>query len=128
MDDLVVIILTLLVAVIGIIGQTKKRKAAGQQPQPAKSPQNFWDMLESQLDTEVIVEEHDTDFEVDDDRIDIVPQVQEYKFEADNEGINRNKENTVSEISEIEKQVSKKEKFPLRKAVIYSEILRRKYI
>ena len=128
MDDLVVIILTLLVAVIGIIGQTKKRKAAGQQPQPAKSPQNFWDMLESQLETETLVEEQDTDHEVEDERIDIVPQVPEYKFEADSEGVGRIKENAVSEISESEKQVSKKEKFPLRKAVIYSEILRRKYI
>lgn len=128
MDDLLVLILTLLVAAIGIIGQTKKRKAANQQPQTGKSPQNFWDILESQMNPEIQNVEQEPAFEVEDEPVDVVPQAREYNFEAENEGKSVLKENSVMETFDYEKQKSKKEKFPLRKAVIYSEILRRKYI
>lgn len=135
MDDLVIIILTLLVAGIGIIGQAKKRKTADQQPQAGKAPQNFWDMLESQIQPEQqYVEENDFidddagDFESEIDIVDVVPPAQTYTFNAKNEGKSRIKENTISEILEKETKKTKKEKFPLRKAVIYSEILKNKYI
>ena len=130
MDDLVVIILTLIVAVIGIIGQTKKRKTTGQPPQTqtGKSPQNFWDMLESQMDPEMQSVEMDPDFPEEDEQVDVVPETIEYKFEAINEGISEFKEIDDQEIQVNDTSKAKKEKFPLKKAVIYSEILNRKYI
>ena len=128
MDDLVVIILTLLVATIGIISQSKKRQAANKQPQPGKTPQNFWDLLQSQVEAEQQHYEPELEFEQEDEPVDSVPIIPQYKFETENEGTSDIKEKMNQEISVEEKLKSKKEKFPLKKAVIYSEILNRKYI
>ena len=126
MDDIVVIILTLLVAVIGIVGQTKKqRKTVRQQPKSGKSPQNIWDLLEAQMAPEQ--QKYEPEAEQDDDILDVIPDTPVYDFDANSEGKSVIKENAESVTSVEEIKKPKKEKFPLRKAVIYSEILNRKY-
>ncbi len=128
MDDIVVIILMLIVAVIGIVGQSKKRKAAIQQPKTGKPSQNIWDLLESQMAPEPQMVEPEPDFEPEDEIMDVVPKTPVYEFDAKNEGKRLiKKEEKESPIFAHEIRKTKKEKFPLRKAVIYSEILKRKY-
>lgn len=127
MDNIVAIILILLLAVIGIVGQTNRRKTASQQPKTDKSPQNIWDLLESQMAPEPRMEEPEPEFDQEDDMVDVVPETPVYEFDAKNEGKGKVKEDAVSKISVQENQKTRKEKFPLRKAVIYSEILKRKY-
>ena len=127
MDDLVVIVLTLLVAAIGIISQTKKRQAANKQPQPGKSPQNFWDMLESQMEPEKQSYEPELEFEQEDETVDVVPKIPQYKFETENEGKSDLKEKITPDLLADKPHKTTREKFPLKKAVIYSEILNRKY-
>ncbi len=127
MDDIVVIILTLLVVVIGIVGQAKKRKAISQQPKTGNPPQNIWDLLESQMTPEPQTYEPEPELEPEDEIMDVVPKTPVYEFDAKNEGKSVIKDKTDPVISVEERRKSKKEKFPLRKAVIYSEILNRKY-
>jgi hypothetical protein len=125
MDDIVVIILTLLVAVIGIVSQTKKRKTVNQQPGTANRPQNIWDLLETQMTPEP--QKYEPEPDQDDDILDIVPDTPVYEYDTKNEGKSIIKEKAEPAISAEEIKKPKKEKFPLRKAVIYSEILNRKY-
>lgn len=127
MDDIVVIMLALLVAVIGIVSQSKKRKVTSQQPKTGNPPQNIWDLLEAQMAPEPQKYAPEPEQEPDDEIIDTVPETPGYDFNAKNEGKSVLKENAESSISAEEIKKSKKEKFPLRKAVIYSEILNRKY-
>ena len=127
MDDLVVIVLTLLVAAIGIISQTKKRQAANKQTQPEKSPQNFWDMLESQMEPEKRSYEPELEFEKEDEPVDVVPKIPQYKFETENEGKSDLKEKITPDLLADKPHKTTREKFPLKKAVIYSEILNRKF-
>lgn len=136
MDDLVVIILTLVVAVFGIIGQTRKKKLTGEQQQNVKEPASFWDMFENQINPEqqftginnFVDEQEPDELIVEDDRIDLAPPPQTYKFDAKNEGKSILKERVVSKVFKPKTTKPKKKKFPLRQAVIYSEILNRKYI
>ncbi|MCY1722703.1 hypothetical protein OU798_20305 [Prolixibacteraceae bacterium Z1-6] len=128
MDDLIVIILTLAVAVIGVINQQKKKKAA-QNPagKVTKQPTDFWDMImDAQNEQAENVPEYvepQTEFEEYKEPEDKI----EYQFVPSSEGI--------TEIENETKVISKKklqatvdgEEFSLRKAVIYNEILQRKY-
>ena len=50
MDDLIIIILTLIFAAAGVFGQLKKKAAEKEKGVPEKEPEtpdNFWDFLES---------------------------------------------------------------------------------
>lgn len=128
MDDIIVIILTLIFIVAGIFGQMKKKPPV---PQPQMEPQHaeddFWDML-------------------DDDPTEMRPATKEpvpsntrmekksspenkYEFKPENEGARVTKRN-MPKRDELKKEpgTTKKRKFPLKEAVIYSEILHRKYI
>ncbi|MBN1986213.1 MAG: hypothetical protein JW761_07910 [Prolixibacteraceae bacterium] len=133
MDDLIVIILTFIIAAAGMIGQIRKKKQSqaeteGEQP---NSSDNFWEFLE--------------DFGGEPQRQEVVaspepPKTAEkydeqpkYTFDAKNEG-----QKTVDIESDFIKDKithpahnDRKERisdnFSLRKAVIYSEILNRKY-
>jgi hypothetical protein len=126
MDDLVVIILTLLIAGAGLIGQLKKKKenplAAGE----PKNPENIWDLLRE----ETLMPELKTRpeyFEMDQEESEPYENEQGYKFEANDEGGKLIKnEIKIQPVAKVTTQ-KRKEKFPLRKAVIYSEILNRKY-
>jgi hypothetical protein len=128
MDDIIVIILTLIFIVAGIFGQMKKKPPVPQpQTEPLSAEDDFWDMLDA-------------------DREEIRPKVDEqgpskirmekmpssgnkYEFKPENE---RNRKTIRDRIEQNEvknrKQTDRKRKFPLKEAVIYSEILHRKYI
>jgi len=126
MDDLIVIILTLLIAGAGAIGQIKKKKqipVAGEGP---KNPENIWDLFRE----ETLLPELKTEpeyFEMNQPESEPYENEQGYSFAASNEGgILIKKEVKIQPLVK-ESVVKSKEKFPLRKAVIYSEILNRKY-
>ncbi|MEN8115574.1 MAG: hypothetical protein ABFS16_01265 [Bacteroidota bacterium] len=126
MDDLIIIILTLIIAAVGAIGQIKKKR----KPQPASenksSGQDFWDMLTDEADypkepkQRTIIEEPDV--------IDKVPEKKPvYQFSARNEAKSEIKEELKTVLEKEKSPIKEEEKFSLRKAVIYSEILNRKY-
>jgi len=127
MDDLVVIILMLIFAGVGIIGQMKKKKQIPVAPGAQKNPENFWDLFRQEAFPSVPREESEY---VEIEQEEPVPYVneQKYNFKAKNEGaaMISNKLKNKPEPDDI--TTKKKEEFSLRKAVIYSEILNRKYI
>ena len=127
MDDLVVIILTLVIAGAGVIGQMKKKKQATSVPGEQKKPENIWDLFKEgafqqapQFEPQHYIDEEPESIPYENE--------QGYKFEAKNEGglILNHRVKAKPIIKEAIKE--KKEEFSLRKAVIYSEILNRKYI
>lgn len=126
MDDLVVIILTLLIAGAGLIGQLKKKKEIQVAAGEPKNPENIWDLLRE----ETLLPELKTRpeyFEMDQEESEPYENEQGYKFEANDEGGKLIKnEIKIQPVEKVTTQ-KRKEKFPLRKAVIYSEILNRKY-
>jgi hypothetical protein len=134
MDDLIVIILTLIVAGVGVLGQLKKKK----QNQTGsgvnkKASSSFWDLIQGEAgfaEQGVKSEFEEADFDNEND-IDVQKRVPKqrphYSFDGKKEG--------VSEIENDIKKTTRKSKiksgvmndFSLRKAVVYSEILNRKY-
>ncbi|MEZ5104899.1 MAG: hypothetical protein R2757_10415 [Draconibacterium sp.] len=126
MDDLIVIILTLLIAVVGIIGQTKKKKQVPPTSENKHAPENIWDLLQQEMEPKYNVPEPEFFEEKETEKIyESVDKVQ-YQFVRGNEGKPEVKKDIFVE-SPVKKLI-KKEKFSLKKAVIYSEILNRKYI
>jgi hypothetical protein len=148
MDDLIVIILTLIVAVVGALGQIKKKKNAPQTNSEDESKNDFWsfiteDITENQIERQEPEEQNiQSEPETFAQQVKLLNKKQEekiqenrefskYNFKAGNEGKSVLKDN-LSANSEDKKQPKKKTKrkardFSLRKAVIYSEILNRKY-
>lgn len=126
MDDLVVIILTLIIAGAGVLGQIKKKKQGDAVPTTQKNPENIWDLFKDEMFPQMPKTEPEYYM---DEKPESIPYENEqgYKFEPKNEGgviIN----NTVKPEPTIKDSIKeKKEGFSLRKAVIYSEILNRKY-
>jgi len=127
MDDLVVIILTLIIAGVGIFGQIKKKKQIPVAPGEQKKPENFWDLFQEQAFPSVPGVESEYE-EIEHQEAEPYENEQGYMFEANNEGgkVSTNELKTETDIRDIIKK--KEERFSLRKAVIYSEILNRKYI
>ena len=127
MDDLVVIILTLIIAAIGIIGQAKKKKQVSVAPEKQKNPENFWDLFREEPFDSVQKEEPEY-LIVDQEEVVPYENEQNYSFDAKNEGgkLINNELKAETPAREIIKK--KVEGFSLRNAVIYSTILNRKYI
>ena len=140
MDDLIVIILTLVFAAAGIFGQMKKKQAAnkaGNQPEPQTEPEtedsgNFWDFLDA--DPEYM--EQAPAQEPRQQKPPAQPVAEKpvekkkpaYKFSAENEGNSIYKHDLTSDGNvEKTKKSSPRDRFSLKKAVIYKEILNRKY-
>lgn len=127
MDDLVVVILTLLIAGAGAIGQMKKKKQMPVESGEPKTPEDIWELIKAEafpqkqykepVFTKIVKEE---------------PQLsvneQGYKFEAKNEGGMLLKKEIKVQPPVTKNTIKSKPNFSLRKAVIYSEILNRKYI
>lgn len=127
MDDLVAIILTLVFVGIGAFGQMKKKKTLVAEPESNNNAKDdIWGLFEKvtgfenyQKDpyghTEVVAKEPG-------------PAVNEqnYSFKATEEG-----GSMIEKESQIQKKVVRKnairENFSLKQAVIYNEILNRKY-
>jgi hypothetical protein len=127
MDDLVVVILTLLIAGAGAIGQMKKKKQVPVEPGEYKTPEDIWELFKGEVYPQKPYKEPVvTKFEKENSE----PAVNEqgYKFEAKNEGGLLVKKEMKVQPTVTKNAIKSKPKFPLRKAVIYSEILNRKYI
>lgn len=135
MDDIVVIILTILVAVVGALSQKKKRReaAAPKKPQPNQpdGPMSIWEILREQSSTGTHpFDEPEPMFEaVKEEPVDRVPEPRPaYQFSASSEGSSDIKEPILVEPKKKPHKVTiDGEKFSLRKAIIYSEIMNRKY-
>jgi hypothetical protein len=126
MDDLIVVILTLLVAGAGAIGQLKKKKEVPVAPGVQKTPEDIWDLFKQETFAPELKTEPEY-FNIDSEESGPSANEQGYNFEAEKEGgtLITNQLNIQPAVNET--TTKKKEKFPLRKAVIYSEILNRKY-
>jgi hypothetical protein len=128
MDDLIVLILTLLIGVIGVVGQIRKKKQQSTQEPQEKEP-GFWDMFEEKMEA--------APQQKPERQIEVEPVAEpagektkpEYEFITENK-IKSGKYNkpTINSKQEVPRKKKQKQKFPLRKAVILSEILNRKYV
>jgi len=127
MDDLIVVILTLLIAGAGAIGQLKKKKEMTVAPEVQKNPENIWDLFKQEVFAPELNKEPEY-FDNDSEESEPYVNEQGYKFEAINEGGLLNDNDIKVQSPVITPTTKTKVKFPLRKAVIYSEILNRKYI
>ncbi|KAF0237546.1 MAG: hypothetical protein FD181_1784 [Prolixibacteraceae bacterium] len=126
MDDLIVIIMTILIAGAGAIGQLKKKKQIPVAAEEPKNPENIWDLFRE----ETLLPERNTGheyFEMGQQESEPYENEQGYNFAATDEGGTLIKKEV--KIQPVVKRTTQKnkEKFSLRKAVIYSEILNRKY-
>ena len=126
MDDLLVVILTLVVAGIGILGQFKKKKQAAAGTNQPKQPESFWDLIKNGAN--LPAQEEANEYYEEEDPAPVI------SVETSHQKINStNKKSTVRndgfETKSIRKKIKSQtmEAFSLRKAVIYSEILNRKY-
>ncbi len=131
MDDILVIILTLIVALVGFFGKKKQKENQASQSQQAKQPHDLWNVLMFDEDVPAPVEEQEDHVAVEtaEEKVAAAPEKQPvYRFDAQEEG--------ASDIQdELKRTALKKrkkvkvcgEEFSLRKAVIYNEILNRKY-
>ncbi|WP_167610307.1 hypothetical protein [Maribellus sediminis] len=137
MDDLIVIILTIVVAAIGIIGQRNKKKAAQVNGTPGEAPKqqpmDFWDLImneenrATQFQPQAYYEEEDEIIE-EQKQPPVVEKPRQYEFAADNEGRSDIEEELRKALEPRARKLKiEGEEFSLRKAVIYSEILNRKY-
>lgn len=129
MDDVLVIILTLVVAVLGALNQRKKRKEALNKPAaPATGQsQDFWDML---LDDDSYVQQ-DIPMPVSEEVVEVetVPEPKPiFEFKADREAPHSIKQPMKKLTKAKKKKLVMGEEFSLKKAVIYSEIINRKYV
>jgi hypothetical protein len=124
MDDLIVIILTLILIVAGSLGQLKKR-AAEKNKVNDYVPDDSDDLWSLPGDNEVTDDKPVTNY---------YKKHQSFPEEADRsyqfkdgytsdkriyQAVRKSQDNSLNKV--------KKRKFPLRKAVIYNEILNRKY-
>jgi len=126
MDDLVVIILTLLIAGAGVIGQLKKKKQITGTGEEQKNKSDIWGLLREEfLPQEPKAEPEYTG--VEQEEFEPFENEQGYKFEPKNEGGKLIENNLKTTPEPKIKEAKLKEEFSLRKAVIYSEILNRKY-
>jgi hypothetical protein len=134
MDEKIVIILTLIFAALGIFGKRKKKTPAQPVSGSANPQQSFWDLMHGTPDLQNSMasdEFEDLEFA---DEPELVTQPQNkttktagYQFVAKNEGLS-----DIEDVPKLktEKQHTKSKlmrNFSLRKAVVYSEILNRKY-
>ena len=132
MDDLLVIILTLIIAVVGALNQVRKKKAqpVEEQPESESSTSDFWEFLDDDEETVVPIREKEVKAKTVEEPIPEPIQINlkpRYQFSAQNEGKSVSMERMKPELKKAVKGSNIKDEFSLRKAVIYSEILNRKY-
>ena len=128
MDDIIVIILTLIFIVAGIFGQMKKRQTAAQ-PEPESQPKedDFWELLKDEWD-ETVKPEVKT--QITGEKVQKAStQQKEYQIKSEHESERIIKDSSFNNIRNFDRQKERKKKrFSLKEAVIYSEILNRKYL
>jgi hypothetical protein len=125
MDDLIVIILTLVLIIASSLGQFKK-KPSGENKVNNNIPDNSDDnwLLPGENEVKDIKEKPLATYT----RQDNIQKknVQSYQFKDDFTSVKPDRQ-TIQEIQNHSVKKVKKIKFSLRKAVIYNEILNRKY-
>jgi hypothetical protein len=129
MDDLIVIILTLVVAVIGVISQRNKRRAQQGQapPEGATQPVDFWDVIMGEEDRRQEYEPRQ-EVEAEDLIEEPKPKQREYEFIPSSKRTSEIEEELRKAAQRKPKKVKVDgEDFSLRKAVIYQEIMNRTY-
>lgn len=129
MEDYFVIILTLVIAVVGALNRKKKKKAPNVPlAEDAQSGNDLWDLIMN--------EEQDPITEMYEEELVPEPIVEErtepskrqvYSFNASNEGKSVVEETPVLKKTKKRKTLIAGEEFSLKKAVIYSEVMNRKY-
>ncbi|SHF39022.1 hypothetical protein SAMN05444274_10538 [Mariniphaga anaerophila] len=127
MDDIVVLILTLIFIAAGIFGQAKKKRVAPQ-PEVKNVPEqdDFWEMLDDEWKK---TKQADINTPQKPNSEDLKKNLRkEYQFNAKTEGERIAQKMPVEKIKTNEKlSAVKSGRFSLRDAVVYSEILNRKY-
>lgn len=129
MDDIVVIILTLIVAVFGFLNKSRKKNSTpeGSSSSSGKA-QDFWDMLMDNNEESPYEQQTQVVFDEIEEKEPVQEARPKYEFST---------EKKKSEPLQRRKKPVKKskaramvmgEKFSLKKAVIYSEIINRKYV
>ena len=126
MDDIIVIILTLIFIVASIFGQRKKRPPVPEsETEKPSAGDNFWDMLNEEW-KEATQPEPPAQQKPVEKPVQMNMKKTPYSFEAQKEGTR-----TITREPEQPKEATRKfikKKFSLKEAVIYSEILNTKYI
>lgn len=134
MDDLIVIILTLIVAGVGVLGQLKKKKKAQSNSGVNKNaPDSFWDLIQGE--SNFIEQEEVSEFEESESdsetgfgvQSEVKKQDSVYRFEGKKERRSRIADGYGMPTKKLKIKSELVKDFTLRKAVIYSEILNRKY-
>ncbi len=127
MDDVIVLILTLIFIAAGIIGQMKKRKV---EPIPEANEvdghnDDFWETLNEEWTESIKTTEKPVEMK----QAETTPPDSqgEYHFKSGNKAVRTYRSIAKRDHLKEQPHVSKKARFPLREAVIYSEILNRKY-
>lgn len=128
MDDLIVIIMTLIIAGFGVLGQIKKKKESQQSEPPQNEPDDIWGLFQPQREKQVqetgaftgFIEEPESSIES--------FNTPYYRFDPQQEGASLLKDRVSPTQPESKKTKMDKVGFSLKKAVIFSEILNRKYV
>jgi hypothetical protein len=132
MDDLIVIILTLIVLVAGAFGQMKKKKPAVPVPGQPQSPGDFWDFFDEKPDVQPFTVGTSGLEEQIHEKVNAREEKHDYEFVAQNEGgsLLSTEVTQIETAADIQNRPSRfaLNKFSLRDAVIYNEILNTKYI
>lgn len=129
MDDIIVIILTLIVALFGILNNKKKKNAnQSMAAETSNEPSGFWDMI---MDGGNNVQEANipeyVEPEPEEEEIKEPVMQSKYRFSASNKGSSDIKDELKKVVVQKKGVTIDGEEFSLRKAVIYNEILNRKY-
>lgn len=131
MDDLLIVILTLIVALVGFFGKKKQKENQAPKPQAAQQPKDFWDVLmQEESATPTFTETEESAMAEEPEKEEFVEPVSEpsYSFQAEAEGKSEMQRALERPVTEKRKKVKiGGEEFSLKKAVIYNEILNRKY-
>jgi len=126
MDDLVVIILTLIVVGVGAFGQLKKKKQAAANPMPPEQSENFWDLIEGKSESPIQGKSPDfIDIEKPKPKMETEVSLSQLKTKHGKK--TRGRKDYSVKNTKVKIRQKTMEGFSLRKAVVYSEILNRKY-
>jgi hypothetical protein len=132
MDDLIIIILTLIFVGVGILGQFKKKQAenTSETEQEPDHADDFWELLGSD---EEVREQPQAQPTKEEEKSSKSVYRREF-FEPASDSVTETEHSSIyahdltgSQNENEAKRSNKKDRFSLRKAVIYSEILNRKY-
>ncbi len=140
MDDLIIIILTLIFAAAGVFGQMRKKAAekdAGAPEKKPEAPDTFWDFLESEGESrEEITSPPEEKFPETAEKAwqgSETAEMHETPAREKTSGWTSGSSPNLKDDAAEEKKTGTteispgKDRFSLKKAVIYSEILNRKY-